>query len=102
MQRAASYVLNSLDIEYEDDPAAAAAAAPAAAARPDQARRAAVKRGLEVITRQPPVSTGRAGEVGSPREVPGAAVGRMAQKDFEQLSDQQLQKLRGDDFDGTE
>lgn len=104
MQRAAGYVLNSLDIEYEDDPAdpAAAAAAPAAAARPDQARRAAVKRGLEVITRQPPVSTGRAGEVGSPREIPGAVVGRMAQKDFEQLSDEQLQKLRGDDFDGTE
>ncbi|TFG41019.1 MAG: hypothetical protein E4H42_03005 [Chromatiales bacterium] len=100
MQRAAGYVLNSLDIEYEDDPAAVAA--PAAPARADQARRAAVKRGLEVITRQPPVSTGRAGEVGSPREVPGAAVGRMAQKDFEQLSDEQLQKLRGDDFDGTE
>ena len=100
MQRAASYVLNSLDIEWEgedpEDPEQPGQPQP----RSDDERRRAVKRGLEAISRQPPTPTGATGAPGTPREVNPANIGKMSQKDFNNLSEEQLKKLRGDDFDG--
>jgi hypothetical protein len=105
MQRAASYVLNTLDIEWEGEEATEETGeeetqteTTETRARTDQERRAAVKRGLEAITRQPPVATGKTGETGAPRQVTGKQASRMSMKEFEKLSPEALKQLRGDDF----